>query len=999
MKISTYYTTIILIALLFTGRISYGQCDFSTVPDGDICTKAKYLCGNQLDGFTARLPQTNITPHPWVGLCNYSGSADNIVWFAFTPCDSTVTLRITPFNCVGAKGIQAGMYTRCHPSASVFCSEALVPTFIGMTGPFEMTYDKFIPGKVAYFYVDGMAGEICDFKVDVIEGIDTTPAQDVDPQDLSNGSIKGPGTILCNQSGDTITYRVNLPVCKMNYAQTCSANNPVNIADSVCYIWHVDAFNGGQYSFVDNDSSGTEVKIILTGKNPARFKLSIDLTLHPYYGGGCAKGACGSITPMDIAFAPEIDDFEVINPCPGEIVSFCGQQISTDSLVVCQDSINPCITKRYQIVYKKYRINNLGTIYRCEGDQVEVDGKKYSADGDYDIIDSDECDLRYRFKVKTASLQMVVPNGIRQLDCRNPEIALNAQVTGEFSSDIQYEWKNQSGQIVGIGPQLKVNKPGQYTFRTYVNNTIVNCSKDTIINITANFEKPVFALQVPVFNCRTKNGSLRASSQQNLINARWTTPLGQNIAGIQVNVDSASAQIGGDYRFTAERADNGCSEDTLVTVKADFQRPLVGMTGDGIITCVNPSVRLGYSSSMTPDSVRWTKGNFPGDVYINHFINFYDAVEQNKYYVEVWAAQNGCYGYNEKFVPMDTIYPRISLGTDLLWQCNTTEIALSPNVDRGNNFQYVWQLRQGALLGNAINNADNTALAPGEYILEVLNRKNGCLKTDTLLIERNTDLPQEINFEQSDPLCHNDRNGNIKISGVEGGSQPLRYFLDGKAISTAEIDNLSAGSYQLMVKDKYDCETDTTIVLTDPDLLTAELPAEVEITFGENADLEVLTNFPDSEINEIIWKNVKGEILGRGKNLSFTEQTTQIIEVEVINSNGCKATARVKIIVESEVKFIISNAYRIGSLGNDRFVIHKNKIPAELISFNVYDRWGNTVYTQSSKVLVDGGVTELDFDGNFNGSPLSSGVYMYTMVIKDLFGKTHAVNGDITLLP
>ncbi len=974
------------------------QCDFSTVPDGDICSKAKYLCGNQLDGFTARLPQANITPHPWVGLCNYSGSADNIVWFAFTPCDSTVTLRITPFNCVGAKGIQAGMYTRCHPSASVFCSEALVPTFIGMTGPFDMTYDKFVPGKVAYFYVDGMAGEICDFKVDVIEGIDTTPAQDVDPQDLKNGSINGPGTLFCNQSGDTITYRVNLPVCKMNYAQTCSANNPVNIADSVCYVWHVDAFNGGQYSFVDNDSSGTEVKIILNGKNPARFKLSIDLTLHPYYGGGCAKGACGSVTPLDVVFAPEIDDFQIINPCPGETVSFCGEQISSDSLVVCQDSVNPCIIKRYQIVYKKYRINNLGTKFRCEGADVEVDGKRYNVDGDYDVLDNDECDLRYRFTVKTATLKMEVTDGVRQLDCRNPDITLNAQVSGEFSSDIQYEWKNQSGQIVGIGPQLKVNNPGRYNFRAFVDNAFVSCSKDTIIEISSSFEKPVFALQIPSFNCRTKSGSLRANSIQNLVNARWTTPEGQNIPSLQINIDSLRAQRGGEYRFFAERADNGCSEDTTVIIKADFQQPLVSMTGDGTITCVNPSVRLAYSSSMIADSVRWTKGSFPGDVYINHFINYYDAVEQNNYYVEVWAAQNGCYGFNGKFVPMDTIIPRVDLGSDLLWQCNTTELALNPNVDRGNNFQHVWQYRQGAQLGDPVNILDNKALAPGEYILEVVNRKNGCLKTDTLFVQRNTNVPELIEFEKIEPLCNKDSNGEIRISSIVGGSEPIMYFLDGKAVNQNEIVNLAAGSYSLTVKDKYDCQTDTTVVLTDPVLLTAALPVEVEITFGENADLEVETNYPETEIDEVIWKNAQGEIIGIGKNFNFTGQKTQVIEVEVTNIFGCKARARVKIIVESDVKFIISNVFSFSGLGNDKFVIHKNKIPAELISFHMYDRWGNIVYTQYSTTLVDGGVTELGFEGTFNGSRLNSGVYTYSMVIKDLFGKVHSVNGDVTLL-
>jgi len=125
-----YFTPILFV--IFLGHFAANaQCDFSLLPDGALCSSAIYKCGSELNGLTGTLPATLVEPLPWDGLCDYQGSADNMIWFAFTPCDSTVTIRITPSNCQNAQGIQAGLYKRCGQAHSVACSPTVDPFFCG----------------------------------------------------------------------------------------------------------------------------------------------------------------------------------------------------------------------------------------------------------------------------------------------------------------------------------------------------------------------------------------------------------------------------------------------------------------------------------------------------------------------------------------------------------------------------------------------------------------------------------------------------------------------------------------------------------------------------------------------------------------------------------------------------------------------------------------------------------------------------------------------------
>ncbi|MBK6784532.1 MAG: gliding motility-associated C-terminal domain-containing protein [Saprospiraceae bacterium] len=175
--------------------------------------------------------------------------------------------------------------------------------------------------------------------------------------------------------------------------------------------------------------------------------------------------------------------------------------------------------------------------------------------------------------------------------------------------------------------------------------------------------------------------------------------------------------------------------------------------------------------------------------------------------------------------------------------------------------------------------------------------------------------------------------------------------------------------------------------MIDPELLTIDPIEDITVSFNETSSIEVFTNYDLSEIKEIIWRNTSGEIVGNGPVYFFDNLVSQSYEVEVININGCFVKTRVNVIVDNEVKFIISNVIKIGTGQESKIVIRKNNIPANLKNVSVYDRWGSKVFTTPQAIYMAGPeVLELDWNGNFNGSELQQGVYILMMEFQDFFG-------------
>jgi gliding motility-associated-like protein len=59
-------------------------------------------------------------------------------------------------------------------------------------------------------------------------------------------------------------------------------------------------------------------------------------------------------------------------------------------------------------------------------------------------------------------------------------------------------------------------------------------------------------------------------------------------------------------------------------------------------------------------------------------------------------------------------------------------------------------------------------------------------------------------------------------------------------------------------------------------------------------------------------------------------------------------------------------------------------------TFNVYDRWGNSMYQSSNRNFV--------WDGTYKGSNCNAGVYAYIIDVIYIDGKKETLSGNITLI-
>lgn len=115
------------------------------------------------------------------------------------------------------------------------------------------------------------------------------------------------------------------------------------------------------------------------------------------------------------------------------------------------------------------------------------------------------------------------------------------------------------------------------------------------------------------------------------------------------------------------------------------------------------------------------------------------------------------------------------------------------------------------------------------------------------------------------------------------------------------------------------------------------------------------------------------------------------IDLELTHlESGCVYIRSWEIMVTDKDSIYIPNIFSLSSLNNREWRVI-NTSNGEIIECNIYDRWGNLVFSSdNSNVII--------WDGYFNGEPLEQGVYVYTLEYLSANHETEILVGDITLI-
>ncbi|MBP6827963.1 MAG: hypothetical protein KA165_15480, partial [Saprospiraceae bacterium] len=131
-----------------------GDVFFPSDPCADAC-----LFNCFIDGFKGNTG--GFTPDTGIVFC---GTIETSQWFAFTASAAQTTLTAMPSLCIFGNGVQISVYSDCHGSP--------IPNGCngGISGggnfPVSVTVDL-VPGDIYYLMIDGYAGDLCDFTLDV----------------------------------------------------------------------------------------------------------------------------------------------------------------------------------------------------------------------------------------------------------------------------------------------------------------------------------------------------------------------------------------------------------------------------------------------------------------------------------------------------------------------------------------------------------------------------------------------------------------------------------------------------------------------------------------------------------------------------------------------------------------------------------------------------------------------------------------------------------------
>jgi len=288
-----------------------------------------------------------------------------------------------------------------------------------------------------------------------------------------------------------------------------------------------------------------------------------------------------------------------------------------------------------------------------------------------------------------------------------------------------------------------------------------------------------------------------------------------------------------------------------------------------------------------------------------------------------------------------------------------------------------------------INSLNIDDLAPGVYNL-LVNDDNGCTNESDVFIDASTVVT--VPFEAVDVNCFGYTDGMLMIDSL---GQGLLYSLD--SFSFQEIlvyENLSPGEYPLYIQDSLGCIHQAVFVIGEPPPVAVVLPQDTTIILGDSIVIPSVTNMMDS----ITYQWTPSDYLNCidcDRVISHPTFSTTYTLV-VTDENDCTASDEILILIDKAREVFIPNAFSPNGDGiNDIFMIYSNGGVEEILTFRVFDRWGELVFEDNNFQPND--ITH-GWDGMFLGKFMNPGVLVYMAEIRFVDGVELLYKGGVTLL-
>ncbi len=578
------------------------------------------------------------------------------------------------------------------------------------------------------------------------------------------------------------------------------------------------------------------------------------------------------------------------------------------------------------------------------------------------------------------------------LTCAITSVTLDATGSTPSGGSLGYTWVGP-GINVGNATDSKpvVSAAGIYTVT--VLNPVTGCFASDQVEVFLNNTAPTATTTTDIITCADPNGNLSVNSSAPGSTFQWQGP---GINATNATLTAFTVTVAGVYTVTVT-ASNGCTGTSSTTMAIDSNVPN-GSAEGGTLNCINNgSINLtGQVINPPGTAVNWT-GPGIGTVNANSA-----TVTQAGTYTFTMTTPAGC----TQAIPVQVLANFtppvvVATATDQL-DCSTTEVNLNAGgTSVGPNFNYLWTTNNGNIVSGATT-LNPVVDAAGMYQLRVRNTINGC--ADSVLVPVTIDpaVPTGFDLAVRDIICFGDTDGSIKINGVVGGTVPFNFTLTNNAgTTTNQYTGLSAGDYTLALLDANGCELDTVISIGEPGQLVVSLGPDIEIELGDDATVSVEIAHSTS-LQSVTWNYSPNcdSLLPAGaycEEFTYKPLNSYRHTITVVDSNGCRASDQVLVVVNKPRNIFIPNIFNPNSIDidNSGVRIYMGTDVLKVHKWLIFNRWGELVY-QVQDILP--GDTDHGWKGQVKGDKGPVGVYVYYAKVEFIDGEIIEYKGDVTLM-
>lgn len=363
-----------------------------------------------------------------------------------------------------------------------------------------------------------------------------------------------------------------------------------------------------------------------------------------------------------------------------------------------------------------------------------------------------------------------------------------AQISVTFPNTEGYEvrWYDTAvgGTILGRGTSFQTNKVGIYYAEAV--QIATGCASSRVLVVVTSPNIPVAVVQKAIVCKGGSDGALTATPLSNFAaryTYKWST--GQTTASI-TNLNM------GTYSVTVTDSSN-CS--IVLTERLADPQIFARITARDInCTASNAQTLDAFAYSAGRNlQYQWSRGDTTATLQNTNFGSYRLTVTDDK----------GCKVNDSIEVEDKSFYSIAYIENPTCKGRSDGKVTLSV-LNGANPYTFAWN--------NGKTTPSVDSLIAGRYVVAIQDAK-GCRRTDTIDVSEPDSLKLYVN--KSNPTCVDSTNGKIAVY-VDGGNGLYAYQWNTQATSY-NLTNLSAGTFNVQVKDRLNCMASTTIDMLKPD--------------------------------------------------------------------------------------------------------------------------------------------------------------------------------------